>query len=139
MPSNHKKQRKPAIVLTQTDHMRLSLLAEQFDDKHADLADVLFTELERARIVADERIADDVVRMGTTVRFTTDLGEDRQVTLVYPGKANIAEGRVSILTPIGAALIGLKVGHAIDWTTRDGRICRLTVEAVSQPRARTDG
>ncbi len=134
MPSTQKKLRKPAIVLTKTDHKRLSLLAEQFAEKNADLADFLLGELERARILEDERIASDVVRMGSSVHFTTDLGEDRRVTLVYPGKADIAEGRISVLTPIGSALIGLKIGHSIDWTTPDGRLCRLTVEAVSQPQ-----
>nr|WP_272211406.1 nucleoside diphosphate kinase regulator [Marinicella sp. W31]MDC2877293.1 nucleoside diphosphate kinase regulator [Marinicella sp. W31] len=134
MPSNQKKLRKPAIVLTKTDHKRLSLLADRFADQTPDLADFLFAELERARIVEDKRIAVDVVRMGSSVHFTTDLGEDRQVTLVYPGKADIAEGRISVLTPIGTALIGLKTGHSIDWTTRDKRACRLTVEAVGQPQ-----
>ncbi|WP_319519880.1 nucleoside diphosphate kinase regulator [uncultured Martelella sp.] len=134
MPSNQKKLRKPAIVLTKTDHKRLLLLAERFADQNAEIADFLLSELERARIVEDERIATDVVRMGSSVHFTTDLGEDRQVTLVYPGKADIAEGKISVLTPIGAALIGLKAGHSIDWTTRDGRVCRLTVESVNQPQ-----
>ena len=138
MASKQNKLRKPAIVLTRTDHKRLSLLAEGFAERNADVAEFLLTELERARTVDDGRIAADVVRMGSAVHFTTDLGEDRQVTLVYPGKADIAESRISVLTPIGAALIGLKTGHAIDWTTRDGRVCRLTVEAVSRPQDPAD-
>ncbi|WP_082074793.1 nucleoside diphosphate kinase regulator [Martelella endophytica] len=137
MPTTQKKLRKPAIALTKTDHKRLSLLAEQFAEKNADLADFLLSELERARIVEDERITSDVVRMGSSVHFTTDLGEDREVTLVYPAKADIAEGRISVLTPIGSALIGLKIGHSIDWSTRDGRLCRLTVKAVSQSQDAT--
>jgi regulator of nucleoside diphosphate kinase len=68
--------------------------------------------------------------MGSTLRFTSDLGEDRRVTLVFPGEADIAEGKVSILTPIGVALIGLSVGQSIDWTARDGQVHRLKVEAV---------
>ena len=90
-------------------------------------------ELDRARVVEDARIAADVVRMGSTLRFTSDLGEDRSVTLVFPGEADIAEGKISILTPIGAALIGLSAGQSIDWTARDGRIHRLTVESVEDP------
>jgi regulator of nucleoside diphosphate kinase len=70
--------------------------------------------------------------MGSTLRYTSDLGEDRQVTLVYPGEADIAEGKISILTSIGAALIGLSSGQSIDWTTRDGRVHRLRVETVVQ-------
>ncbi|QQM32936.1 hypothetical protein JET14_20695 (plasmid) [Martelella lutilitoris] len=62
-PSNQKKLRKPAIVLTKTDHKRLLLLAERFAEQNAGLADFLLSELERARIVEDERIATDVVRL----------------------------------------------------------------------------
>lgn len=68
--------------------------------------------------------------MGSTLRYTSDLGENRQVTLVYPGEANIAEGKMSILTPIGTALLGLSAGQSIDWTARDGRTHRLEVAAV---------
>lgn len=73
--------------------------------------------------------------MGSTLRYVTDSGDDRTVTLVFPGDADIAEGRVSILTPIGVALIGLSAGQSMGWTTRDGRPNRLTVEHVETPRA----
>ena len=56
-------------------------------------------------------------------------GEVKTVTLVYPGKADIAEGKVSILTPVGAALIGLREGQSVAWTSRAGR--RLEIEIVS--------
>ena len=68
--------------------------------------------------------------MGSTLHFTTDAGEERTVTLVFPGEADIAEGRISVLTPIGIALIGLAAGQSMDWTARDGRIHRLTVDSV---------
>ncbi len=54
------------------------------------------------------------------------------MTLVFPGEADIAKGKISVLTPIGAALIGLSASQSIDWTSRDGRIHRLTVESVEQ-------
>jgi regulator of nucleoside diphosphate kinase len=76
--------------------------------------------------------------MGSKLRFTSDTGEDRRITLVFPGEADIAEGKVSILTPIGAALIGLSVGQSIDWTARDGRTHRLTVESVELPSVAAD-
>ena len=72
----------------------------------------------------------EIVRMGSTLRFTTDAGEDRTVTLVFPAEADIAEGRISVLTPIGIALVGLAAGQSMDWTARDGRVHRLTVESV---------
>jgi len=125
-----KSRRKPAITITRSDHERLTRLAESFVGRNAFLADELLDELERARIVADNKFRADVVRMGSTLRFTTDAGEDRTITLVFPDEADIAEGRVSILTPVGVALIGLSSGQSIDWTARDGRSRRLTVESV---------
>jgi len=125
-----KRHRKPSITLTRSDHDALARLAEAISGKNLELADQLFEELERARVVADRHLRSDVVRMGSTLRFTTDAGEDRTVTLVFPGEADIAAGKVSVLTPIGAALIGLSAGQSIDWTGRDGRVHRLTVENV---------
>lgn len=129
-----KKTRKPEITLTQSDSERLLRLAESLSDGNAAVADELMTELERARVVADDRIGADVIRMGSTLRFTSDLGEDRAVTLVFPADADIAAGKVSIATPIGAALIGLSAGQSMDWTARDGKVHRLTVEAVDNLR-----
>jgi len=128
-----KMKRKPAITVTRTDYHRLFILAESNSDRSPEVADVLMAELERARVVEDERVASDVVRMGSRLRFTSDLGEDRRVTLVFPGEADITEGKVSVLTPIGAALIGLSAGQSIEWTARDGRVHVLTVEAVETP------
>lgn len=135
MAPETKTRRKPAIVMTRLDHERLTRLAEASADRNAAVADQLFAELDRARIVADRQISPAIVRMGSSVRFTTDAGEDRTVTLVFPGEADIAEGKVSILTPIGSALIGLSAGQSIDWKARDGRTHRLTVEHVDQDSA----
>ena len=126
------KHRKPAIMMTRSDHARLSRLADSYSARNPEVADQLFAELERARLVVDGHLRGDVVRMGSTLRFTTDAGEDRTVTLVFPGEADIAEGKISVLTPIGAALIGLSAGQSIDWTARDGHSHRLTVESVEQ-------
>jgi regulator of nucleoside diphosphate kinase len=123
-------RRKPTITITRSDHERLTRLAESFANRNPTLADELFDELERARVVEDGKLRANAVRMGSTLRFTTDGGEDRTVTLVFPDEADIAMGRVSILTPVGIALIGLSSGQSIDWTARDGRGRRLTVESV---------
>ena len=53
--------------------------------------------------------------------YRTDTGDERIVTLAYPGEADISAGMVSILTPIGTALLGLKTGQPMSWTARDGR------------------
>ncbi|NLS07838.1 nucleoside diphosphate kinase regulator [Rhizobium sp. P32RR-XVIII] len=133
-----RKSRKPAISMAVSDHERLARLAESHASRIPEVADELMAELERAHVVPDERLSADVVRMGSKLRFTSDLGEDRQVTLVFPSDADISEGKVSILTPIGAALIGLSKGQSIDWTARDGRVHRLTVAAVEAPDRAVD-
>lgn len=133
MAQANKKNRKPAITVTRTDSERLGRLAESFADRNPLVAEELLAELDRAKLIDDGRLAADVVRMGSSLRFTSDLGEDRRVTLVFPGEADIAEGKVSILTPIGVALIGLAAGQSIDWIARDGRTHRLTVESVDVP------
>lgn len=125
-------RRKPAITITRTEHEKLVRLAEIRAAKGSETADELLAELDRARIVDDRRIASGVVRMGSAVSYRTDAGESRTVTLVFPGEADIAEGKISVLTPIGAALIGLSASQSIDWTSRDGRVHRLTVEHVGQ-------
>ena len=128
-----KKNRKPAITVTRTDRERLWRLAESFADRNPAVAEELLVELERAKVVDDGRLPADAIRMGSSLRYTSDLGEDRSVTLVFPGEADIAQGKVSVMTPIGVALIGLSAGQSIDWTARDGRVHRLTVESVAAP------
>lgn len=130
-----RNNRKPTIAVTRTDNERLWRLAEAFVDRNPAVAEELLAELDRAKVVEDGRLAADVVRMGSSLRFTSDLGEDREVTLVFPGEADIAEGKISVLTPIGVALIGLSPGQSIDWKARDGRTHRLTVEFVEAPAA----
>lgn len=130
MTAENIRRRKPQITLCASDHQKLTRLAESKADGTGSVFDELLAELERARVVADASLRDDVVRMGTTLSYSTENGESRRVTLVYPGVADISAGKVSILTPIGAALIGLAQGQSIDWEARDGRIHRLTVESV---------
>lgn len=127
--------RLPALVLSRLDHDRLSGLASAALDRMPEVADDLLRELERARLVAPERIPASAVQMGSTVTYEAG-GSIRTVTLVYPGDADIAAGRVSVMTPVGAALIGLSEGQSIGWTARDGRRHELTVTAVAPPRER---
>lgn len=69
--------------------------------------------------------------MGSTVTFRDDTtAQDRTVMLVYPDEADVAQGRISILTPVGAALIGLSVGQSIEWQTPGGGWRSLTVLRV---------
>ena len=139
MQENRKIRRKPSIRISKTDHSRLAALAGAVAARNPNISDELFDELDRARVVADGWVPADTVQMGSTVTFKPDTGEAKTVTLVFPGDADISEGRVSILTPVGTALIGLSIGQSILWTARDGRRHELSVLAVSQPAPERNG
>lgn len=122
----------PAIVIGKDEHHQLTVLALAGTEHTPDISDGLLYELERAEVVPDLSVPRDVVRMGSRVVFRTG-DEVREVSLVYPADADIAEGRISVLTPVGTALIGLRAGQSITWRTRDGRKQVLTIVRVSQP------
>lgn len=131
MASETKRHNKPAITMARSAHERLTRLAETCSARNPDAADDLLAELDRARIVADDRIADDVVRMGPAcVSRPTSAKTGAQYLYSL---ADIAEGKISVLTPVGAAPIGLRAVQSIQWTARDGRVHRLTVQSVGVP------
>jgi regulator of nucleoside diphosphate kinase len=129
----------PEIVLGSADYRQLSVLALAGIGHSPDDADGLLYELERAKVVADGAVPDNVVRMGSHVRFRTNGGDERAVELVYPKDADIGAGKVSVLTPVGTALIGLRSGQSITWVTRDGRKQVLTVLGVTPPETDDPG
>jgi regulator of nucleoside diphosphate kinase len=129
----------PDIVLGKEDHRQLVVLAMAGIGHSSEDADGLLYELERAKVVADHAVPDNVVRMGSRVRFRTNGGDERAVELVYPKDADIEAGKISVLTPIGTALIGLRQGQSITWLTRDGRKQVLTVLAVAAPEGDDPG
>lgn len=121
---------KPPIAISQSDFSRLSLLAEILVRRKSDLADPLSSELARSELL-DEAVRErEVVRMGSRLEYETAPGDARTVTLVFPQDEDISSGRISILTPIGIALIGLSVGNSMDWRRRDGSTRRLTVTRI---------
>ena len=119
----------PAIIVSAADRQRLRGLATAALERLPEIAEELLSEMERASVVAGS-VPPDVVQMGSTVEFDSDDGQHRRVTLVYPGEADISQGKISVLTPVGAALIGLSEGQSIMWMTRDGRERELTVLSV---------
>lgn len=123
----------PAIVLSAADHRQLNILAMAGLTHTPDQSDDLLYELERAQIVDDTHVPNDIVRMGSTVSYRTDTGQEPKVTVVYPVDADIAAGKISIMTPVGTALIGLRVGQSITWRSRDARRHMLTVLTVTPP------
>jgi regulator of nucleoside diphosphate kinase len=120
----------PALIVSVVDQERLSRLAMAAMDRLPEIADELLSEMERATIVDGDSIPSNVVRMGSTVEFVSNDGQHRRVTLVFPAEADIAQGKISVLTPVGTALIGLSEGQSIMWTTRDGREQELSILSV---------
>ena len=126
---------RPRITLAADEHERLSALANAAMNTMPDVAGYLADELDRAQVLVNGRQPTEAVRMGCEVEFRDDAtGKAQTVTLVYPGEADISQGKVSVLTPIGAALIGVHVGQAISWETRGGELKRLTVLHVREPQ-----
>ncbi|KFA92718.1 nucleoside diphosphate kinase regulator [Archangium violaceum] len=125
---------EPRIVVTSTDMERLRTL---IDTTAGDKADALDAELLRAEVVEPTQVPPDVVTMNSRVVYRDeDSGETREVTLSYPQDASLEQGRVSVLAPVGAALLGLSVGQEIDWELPGGKLKRLRILSVTyQPQA----
>jgi len=122
----------PPIKIAQDESRRLSSLANSTMDLFPRVAQFLARELDRATVAAENDLR-GVVRMGSKVTYRDDeTGATRDIVLVYPHEANIELGRISILTPVGAALIGLSVEQRIAFETPDKRTKGLTVLAVSE-------
>ena len=124
----------PSIYLTQNDMDRLLELVEAYPGKRFEH---LERELLRAHVVSRDEMPKDVVTMNSRVIFENETtGERREITLVYPGSADIDAGRVSVLVPIGTALLGLRVGQSIDWQLPGGERQRYRIVGVPyQPQA----
>lgn len=121
----------PPITLNSVDAERLLHLADIARQRQPDTADFLSREVERANVVSPSQMLPGVVAMGSEVEFRDDTtGQVRRVTLVYPHEADVSAGRISVLTPIGAALVGLSVGQSIEWDTPLGEQRSLTVLRV---------
>ncbi|TRC72396.1 nucleoside diphosphate kinase regulator [Mesorhizobium sp. WSM4307] len=121
------------ILISDTDHDRLTGLARALLDRAPETAEELLFEMDRAIVTDAAAMPADVVRMGSIVTVRSEGGETQRVMLVYPGEADIAENRISVLTPMGTALIGAAIGQAVCWSSRGGRELSVTVEAVDTP------
>ena len=122
---------RPSLYLTQDDLERLSRLLDAQSGRFAKLEG----ELARAVVVPREEIPRDVVTMNSRVLFEDETtGKRREVALVYPGEADIDAGKISVLVPVGSALLGLRVGQSIDWELPSGEKHRYRViEVPYQP------
>jgi regulator of nucleoside diphosphate kinase len=126
---------RPAVTLSVEDYERLSVLAHAARKHMPDLADELAEEIGRARVLARGKHPQHIVSMNSEVEFRDDTtGRIQTVTLVYPEDADISQRKISVLTPVGTALIGVRNGHSITWETPNGEVRQLTVLSVREPQ-----
>ena len=130
----------PSIVVSQHDMDRLDAMLESPQWRRHAAADALLAELARAEVRDAADMPAGVVGMHSRVECVDERSGDRhELTLVFPQEADVDAGKVSILAPVGSALLGLSVGQSIDWTTPDGRPLRLRVTAIRyQPESSGD-
>lgn len=130
------ENQQPSIIVSSLDLQRLERLLGRESTGRLPEIDALQDELDRATVVEPTEMPPQVVTMNSTVRFRDEAtGEEHELTLVYPDGRN-QPATVSILAPIGSALLGLSAGQSIDWQVPGGRMMRLRVlEIVRQPEA----
>ena len=123
--------RRPPILLSDSEYDILVGLATRSARRHPDAARLLMEEADRAKLVPAARQPRDVVALGSRVVFADEAtGVTRSVQLVLPPEADIGQGRISILSLVGAGLIGLSPGQSIDWPVQAGTLRQLRVISV---------
>ena len=131
-----------SINITEYDFRRLSRLVLDTRQRGSLVGPALrhlWQELSRAQVVAPANIPSDVVTMNSRVRLMDlDRGAIETYTLVFPAHADIAEGRISILSPVGTAILGYRVGDVLEWEVPAGKRRWKVVEILYQPEAAGD-
>ncbi|WP_018862739.1 nucleoside diphosphate kinase regulator [Thioalkalivibrio sp. ALJ3] len=123
--------KKPKIVVSSTDIERLDKLLESLPDDSFPGKGDLEAELDRADVVDSREIPGSVVTMNSKVRFrVVESGEEFSLTLVYPRDVDDSGGTLSILAPVGSALLGLSEGDEIEWPRPGGGQMHVRIEAV---------
>lgn len=125
---------RPPLHLLASESDIVASLALQAEHRQPVVAAMLLEEIERAELHEPETLPETVVTIGSQVDFVDErTSQLRTVEIVLPARANIAAGRISILTPMGAALYGLMAGQSIDWPNLDGHERRIRIVRVRQP------
>ena len=132
-------QNRPPLLLSRLDAERIEALIEQPQYRSLNTS-ALQDELARAEIAEPAQMPADIITMNSTARVRLEeagqADHERELTLVYPRDADGSSEKVSILAPVGSALLGLKVGQSIDWLLPGGKNTRLRVlEVLDQPEA----
>lgn len=126
--------KRPPIHMIEDEADALADLAMTNQNRYPAATALLLEEICRAKVYPLTKIPLDVVTMGAVVEFRDEARDSsRSVQLVYPQDADIAADRISILTPLGAGLIGMRTGHSILWPDRSGSERRLSIVSVTHP------
>lgn len=122
---------KPKIVISSLDADRLTKLLGSLSDQAFPGKDDLEAELTRAQVVDPKAVPSTVVTMNSTVRFRIESSpKDYFLTLVYPKDVDPKGGTISVLAPVGSALLGLSQGDEIEWPKPGGGVLRVRIEDV---------
>jgi regulator of nucleoside diphosphate kinase len=125
----------PPIIVAEEQFEGLSTVAERLAHAIPEVGHFLERELDRAKLMSLARMPGDVVTVGATVEFIFGTkGRAERLTLAYPASAVAEHGFVSLASPVGVALLGMKAGNTISWSTRYGDMRSLKVLAVEPPR-----
>jgi regulator of nucleoside diphosphate kinase len=124
-----------AIYLTELDLTRLENAANRAGS-NSPLADLVDDLIARANVVPSNKIPADVVTMNSVVCVVDDAGAEQKWTLVYPEEANVASAKLSVLSPMGAALLGARAGKSVKYSAPNGAQRSLRIDRVAfQPEA----
>jgi len=131
-------QKARSIYITEADKRRLQPLIEGMKNSRDDLRG-LQTELEKARVVQPKEVPPDVITMNSKARLRDlDTGEEMIFTLVFPGNADIQHDKISVVAPIGTAMLGQRVGDEFSWEVPAGSVRLRVEEVLYQPEAAGD-
>ena len=123
------------IYITEADMKRLRPLIEVLKNSRDDLRG-LEAEMEHARVVAPSEVPPDVITMNSKARLRDlETGEGMTYTLVFPDKASIEHGKISVVAPIGTAMLGQRVGDEFEWEVPAGSVRLRVEEVLYQPEA----
>ena len=127
------------IIITEKDRVKLQEIVSDILLTEVDGVDhvrALDAELQRAKAVPSGKVPSDVITMNSKAILSFDDGEDEEYTLVYPDEANLAENKLSVLSPVGTAILGYRAGDVVNWKVPEGSVTIRVKSVVYQPEAR---
>lgn len=129
---------KKKIYITESDKIKLEKIIQESLHQNIykeEYIKSLLAEIEIAKVVKPKAVPKDVITMNSKVCLVSPEGDEEEYTLVFPNEANVMENKISILAPVGTAMIGYKAGDIIEWPVPDGIIKFKVKEILFQPEA----